>query len=445
MKTTMQFMRFILFAFVLSAFAVSCDDDEPLQQTETPITPTPEPEESLYPEKSMTFVVDGEEIPVGAAFCNNYEGYVLVTASPEKVESIGDMMKFIQVLVLPQSLNQDIDLKKEVLTINAWDGETEMPIQITSDMLESGTMRLNYDEASGEYTLLMAMTFTDGKKVGVNVSAIMSDPAPEEGNTITINNEQKPIRAQFYMDDGEGNVYLYFTSAGIYYFGEIEKAEDYFCIVLNEDDLTGNEFDITNTDKTFSIFYMNQRPGEESASMADNTALDGATGTVSVSRSASDPTQFTADIAVAFGDGNSVAVNFEGTCLSVDYVPDQPEVANEFSCFGATEAIKSILVDQSDAEIWHIYLTATPGLTTVDEFVADWAFHITAPAEAFDGEPAGFSSYKEILKFEYDGNTWQYPGTGTLIVSLDGDQLELDFTTYGDVEGHYSGTAVVVK
>lgn len=320
-----------------------------------------------------------------------------------------------------------------------------MPIQITSDMLESGTMRLNYDEASGEYTLLMAMTFTDGKKVGVNVSAIMSDPAPEEGNTITINNEQMPIRAQFYMDDEEGNVYLYFTSAKIYYFGEIEKAEDYFCIVLNEDDLTGNEFDITNTDKTFSIFYMNQRPGEESASMADNTALDGATGTVSVSRSASDPTQFTADIAVAFGDGNSVAVNFEGTCLSVDYVPDQPEVANEFSCFGATEAIKSILVDQSDAEIWHIYLTATPGLTTVDEFVADWAFHITAPAEAFDGEPAGFSSYKEILKFEYDGNTWQYPGTGTLIVSLDGDELELDFTTYGDVEGHYSGTAVVVK
>ena len=249
MKTTMQFMRFILFAFVLSAFAVSCDDDEPLQQTETPITPTPKPEESLYPEKSMTFVVDGEEIPVGAAFCNNYEGYVLVTASPEKVESIGDMMKFIQVLVLPQSLNQDIDLKKEVLTINAWDGEIEMPIQITSDMLESGTMRLNYDEASGEYTLLMAMTFTDGKKIGVNVSAIMSDPAPEEGNTITINNEQMPIRAQFYMDDEEGNVYLYFTSAKIYYFGEIEKAEDYFCIVLNEDDLTGNEFDITNTDK----------------------------------------------------------------------------------------------------------------------------------------------------------------------------------------------------
>ena len=70
---------------------------------------------------------------------------------------------------------------------------------------------------------------------------------------------------------------------------------------------------------------------------------------------------------------------------------------------------------------------------------------LDAPAEAFDGEPAGFSSYKEILKFEYDGNTWQYPGTGTLIVSLDGDELELDFTTYGDVEGHYSGTAVVVK
>ena len=317
-------------------------------------------------------------------------------------------------------------------------------MQITSDMIAEGKMRMNYDETTQECNLQLAVELTDGTQIAANAAAVSE--APEAGNTITVDGTTEPVRASFYLDDGEGNVYLYFTSAELTHFGEIENAADYFTIVLNEDDLTGNAFDITATNKLFTIFYVNQVTGDTQA--IDNNAdygLNGATGTVSVSRDGSDPTQFTADIDLTFGDGTTIQVDFNGPCLSVDYVP---EVPNEFTVFGATESIKSILVDQRDPEIWHIYLTATPGLETVQDFIDDWAFHITAPAEAFNGVGVGFSTYKETLKFEYDGNTWCWLDDGTakgsLTVSLDGNQLELEFTTYGDVTGQYSGPAIVV-
>ena len=274
----------------------------------------------------------------------------------------------------------------------------------------------------------------------------MEEPAPEEGNTITINGNTQPLRASFYLDDGDGNVYLYFTSAAIEYFGEIDLALDYFCIVLNEDDLTGNEFDITNTNKTFSAFYVNNTPNEEYTLMFDNTELDGATGTINVSRSGSDPASFTAEISVTFGNGTAISVSYDGTAVSADYVPEEP---NEFTYNGATQAIQSVLVDKSDADIWHIYVSEVGNLEYVSEFEDMGAIHITAPAEVFNAGPVGFSTYKEDLKFEYEGKTWQYKEdgsvVGTLDVSLVEDQIVLDFTTYSDLSGHYSGTAVIVE
>lgn len=409
-------------------------------ETEKPANPT-------YPGTAMTFVVNGKETAVGTVFCDSYDEYVLITASPDVVETYDEMLsgRFIQIMVLPQFLNQDIDLMQQAITISAWDGTSvEGPQSITSDKLTYGQMRVNHDEATNEYTLLMAMTFTDATQVGVNASATMTAPAPEEGNTITVNGETQPIRAQFYTTDGADQVYLYFTSAEVESFNQMaESAYNYFFLALNEDDLTGNAFDIATSGKTFTIYYVSNLTGD--MLMADNNNLDGATGTIGVSRDATDQTKFTAYVAVTFGNGTSVSIDFEGTCLSTDYEPETPEDTNEFTCFGATEAINSILVDKSDTEVWHIYFTATPGLTTVNEFVEDWAFHITAPAAAFDGEPNGFSTYKDTLKFEYDGNTWQYPGTGTFTATLEGNHLELDFTTYGDVEGHYSGTVTVVE
>lgn len=186
--------------------------------------------------------------------------------------------------------------------------------------------------------------------------------------------------------------------------------------------------------------------GEMPEATSDDDPLE-ASGTVSVERSASDPEQFVARITVAFGDGTEVSLDFDGACLSVDYVPEEP---NEFTYMGVTESIQSVLVDKSGGALWEIWVSAAPGLDTVADFEDDGAIHITAPEEAFNcGSGVGFSTFKDTMKFEYDGRTWQYQEDGsvmgTLEVSLEGDQITLDFTTYGDLSGHFAGTATVVE
>lgn len=443
MKNTITPLRFAA-AFMALALFASCEKPgSGNQDPDTPGTELPDGSDGQgYPDKANTFVVDGTETPVGSAFAFSYEGFLVFTASPEDatLETVFDG-EYIQVAVLPNSLNQEIDLKTSQLQIYVWDDETETS-QITADMLKEGSVRIDNEEGSNEYTLLMHMVFTDGTEVGINATA--EGEAPEEGSTITINDEANPLRAAFYYDS-EGMTYLYFTAGDIDYFEEIDLVYEYVCVGLSEDDLTGNEIDITATDKDFMLMYLDQRPGRENEQMMANGMLEGGSGKISVSRNASDPTHFTADLSLVFPDGTSVSVDFDGTCRSIEEVPEDPELPNEFTCNGSKESINSILVDKSDASIWNIYLSATEGLETVDEFVADWAFKITAPKEAFNGEPAGFSTYKDSLKFEYEGQTWTYPGTGTLTVSLEGDVLNLDFTTYGDVEGHYSGPATIVE
>lgn len=443
MKNTITPLRFAA-AFMALALFASCE--KPESETPDPDNPGTElPDDSDgqgYPDKANTFVVDGTETPVGSAFAFSYEGFLAFTASPDDatLETVFDG-EYIQVAVLPNSLNQEIDLKTSSLQIYVWDDETETR-KITPDMLEEGTVRINNEEGSNVYTLLMHMVFTDGTEVGINATA--EGEAPEEGSTITINNEANPLRAAFYYDV-DGMTYLYFTAGDIDYFEEIGLVYEYVCVGLSEDDLTGNEIDITTTEKPVTAMYINQIPGQENEQMMSTGELEGGSGTISVSRNGSDPTLFTAVLSLVFPDGTSVSVDFDGSCRSIDEEPEDPELPNEFTCNGATESINSILVDKSDASIWNIYLSATKGLETVDDFVSDWAFKITAPKEVFDGEPAGFSIYPETLKFEYEGETWAYPDSGTLTVSLDGDLLVLDFTTYGDVEGHYSGTAIIVE
>ena len=258
----MKTLRFFYAAAaVVAAVAAmtSCQEDNPV---------TPDGGASGdYPETPMTFTVDGTESPVGKAFADTYEDYVLFVASPDA--SIGtwtdavwsDDIEYIQVLVLPQNLGRDIDLKAEPQGIYCWDNETETS-EISAESLVSGKMRLDYDEATGNCTLLMSLEFTDGTKVGVNASAVLSAELPGEGNTITCNGEQNPVQAAFYLEEG-GMTYLYFTRSKVYTFDELtEIALDYMCVILADDAMTGDDIDITSTDMPFTVMFVDNYTGD---------------------------------------------------------------------------------------------------------------------------------------------------------------------------------------
>lgn len=332
----------------------------------------------------------------------------------------------------------------------------EQVLALTSDdhsAITEGSFKMTLDMETFESAVVeFSMTLTSGETFSGNMD-ITSDVVPlvpDMGNTISVNGTVDPVRKAFYLDDAEnGYVSLYLTSGDVYDLDDmLENAVNYFCVMLSEDDLTGEEIDIATTDKFFYVLLQDNITTTTSyATLGDS---EGAAGTVSVSRSASDPTGFTANVAVTFADGNEVVASFEGQAVSGESV-DEPEQPNEFTHDGMTEPIQSALVDTSDPDIWHIWMSTFGGLESVSEYEDPYyeAVHITAPAEAFNAGPAGFSTYKGILKFEYAGNTWEWKDdgsvTGTLEAWLEDGQLTVDFTDYNGFEGHYSGPATVVE
>lgn len=440
---TVDFSMTLVSGEIFRGNMVCSADDIVLILPDVPSVP-----EMEYPSNLMTFTVNGEEIQIGKAFFDTFNEYVLVTmttdtsvGSYEDVVSSADI-EFLQFMALPSALNKDIDLIAEPQSIYCWDNETETTAIYAGEggNLVAGKARLDFNEETGEAVLKLAMELSDGTIVGAYAGGVLSGPAPEDSGTITVNGETDPVRAAFYMVDGDYTA-LYFTRSEVYYFDEMyESARDYLCIMLPSSCFDGEEMSLADvSDPNAMIVYMDNLSGNECA-VYGGGASDA---TFTVSHTAEG--EYSAVISVTFDDKTSVSVNYTGVFVPDDYVPEEP---NEFTFNGETQSIQSALVDKSDAEIWHIYLSPVGGLEYVSEFEDPYneSVHITAPAEAFNiGAGVGFSTYKDTLKFEYAGNTWQYDDMGTLEVYLDGNSLTVDFTTYGELKGHYSGTAVTVE
>ena len=311
--------------------------------------------------------------------------------------------------------------------------------------ISEGTLTIAVDmETETTGTVDFSMLLTSGEtfrgNIGLDMETIVPVYPEFAGNTIVTDGESNPLRAAFYLEE-DGQTYLYFTRSEVYTFDELmEMAMNYLFIAT---------IDLADS-KNMSLAYMSLNDDlSQNFIEAYSDDLMGATGSYSIEKISEG--EYAARISVTFGDGTSVEVSFEGACVSVDYVPEEPEKSNEFSFEGETMPIQSALVDKSDTDIWHIWMSPIGGLEYVSEYEdpANDAIHITAPAEVFNYGPVGLSTYKGILKFEYGGNVWEYKEdgsvVGTLEVYLDGDLLTVDFSDYDEFKGHYSGVAVIVE
>ena len=118
-------------------------------------------------------------------------------------------------------------------------------------------------------------TVIDGS-VYFEVLGQMTGEAPEEGSTISINGDVKPVRASFYIVE-DGTVMLSFTSAEVYYFDEmVENAVRWFSISVDESLLGAGDIDISSEDSYFMLCLMDNMTGE--FLMAESGMPDGASG-----------------------------------------------------------------------------------------------------------------------------------------------------------------------
>ena len=401
-----------------------------------------------------TIVLDGESMPAAKTFLEIYSSeYYMFTATPDPTaQSFNDIyergLDYVQALLLPSQLGGDCDITEDGIAVYGKIGDLVFgtgPQDEETVQVASGTVRLDYDKAGLKGGLKLDCLLDDGSEIEVNASAVMSESKPVNENFMTIDGTVEPVRAAFYLAD-KGSTVLYFTSAAVYSAQEMmSSARDYFYIMVPDTDLTGGgTIDLSAASEGTAMAFVSNSLYGESTSAGD--AVSAAYSLLKTGEG-----EYAAKISATFADGTTVTVDFEGTCVSADYSPVEPEKQNEFTYGGVSESILSALVDCSDPDIWHIWLSSTGGLEYLSEFQDPYSdsIHITAPAVAFDGDSYGFSTYKGILKFEYGGQTWMYEENGsvrgTLIVTLEGDLLTVDFNNYDGFSGHYSGIAVVVK
>lgn len=275
----------------------------------------------------------------------------------------------------------------------------------------------------------------------------------ELDNAIEYNGRITALGSRF-VDPDDGMIYLV-AQEGVTSAADLQDLDcGYVSIDTGADSWLGAdvvEIDLTSLPSGFSLTYIddgavivNVSAANPGAVVSDGLTFRADAGAESVSLSG------TLDFSVTLADGNVL----RGNALLPEVREDEggesayPEEPNELTYMGVTETIESVLVDKTGGALWEIWVSTESGLDTVADFEGAGSVHITVPEAAFNyGEAVGFSTFKDTMKFEYDGKTWQYDGgntLGSLEVSLDGDQIALDFTTYGDLSGHYEGTAVIV-
>lgn len=304
-----------------------------------------------------------------------------------------------------------------------------------TEAIESGSCRFDFDGTNAE--AFINLKLADGSTIAVRGAGVFEGTKPEE-NYIERNGDKDALRAAFYsVEDGLG--YFYFTPADIDYFEEIEMASYYVVLLVDESLIDGRTVDIATESSYFEVYYVDNATGDMIIGAAGDTA--GVEGTFSISRLDSEAS-FAASASIAFSENISVSLTFSGECTDM-YA--EPATENAFVFDDVKTPIASVVVDTT-SELWNIWLSGESGVETVEGMQSADALRITAPEEAFSGEPVGLSTYKTI-EFAYGDSVWNYDNGafGTLTVSLDGETLNLDFTNYENLNGYYSGPAVVIK
>lgn len=447
-KRLSAIMRMSAVVFMAAAMAVSC-------QKSDPETPNPDPEPNPDPDttetvledlKQNTIVINGEEKAVAKVFVDEYSGYMMVTATDNAEAESFDWLvdnngEYVQVLVIPSLYNVEFDAKTETAAFTIISTYEAAPLfegagAGATDAIESAKCRFDFDGENAE--LFLDMKLADGNTVAARCTGTYAGEKPQE-NVIAINGETKVLRASFYsVEDGLG--YFYFTPGDIDYFEEIEMATYYVAIMMDESLLeNGTTVDVNTTTEYFDIFLVDNITGDMLEVSTDSH--DGAEGTFSISRLQGEAS-FKASMSLKFNADTQVELSFEGECTDMYAAPEEP---NEITYDGTSTAIASVVVDMT-SDMRTIWLSTTAGIETVAAMQNADPLKITAPAEAFTGEPVGFSTYKSII-FEYKGSTWNYDNgsLGTLTVSLEGTTLNLDITNYVGLKAHYSGEAVVIE
>ena len=360
--------------------------------------------------------------------------YVVATPTPNltTAEEILESEEYIFVAVSPLLVGKEFDLKTEssLYTIMSTLGGAplrEVTPENNSEVKE-GMAQLTYE--GGVAVAKATITLANGRVFRLHLSAekevVVNDDVIARGN------EVKPLRAAFY-DEGDYSTTLYFTPAGLEYFGEIDNVSWYIYLGVSNQLIDGKTHLLADMGGT-SMFEFGVIDNVSSSKSVEIMAgyLRNATGEFTISKS--ETGIYKADINIKI-QGVTYVVSFDGECISVDYAPEKK--INYFTYKGVEYDALSAVLTKGES-VWSIEVATSSGKSVV----------LNAPKEFFNSGDGGrgFSQSKDFT-VEYDGVVYSKANdySGTIISAYDeaAQSIALEFFNNSDVKFNYTGVVEI--
>lgn len=340
--------------------------------------------------------------------------------------------EYLYVAVSPLLVGKEFDIKSEsaLYTIMSTMQGASLDSVTPSDnkKVSAGRVTLTYDNEVA--TVKAEITLKGGTVLKFHAKA--ENQLSLNSNTISRGDEYKPLRASFY-DEGDYSTTLYFTPAGVDYYGELQKVSWYMYIGVSNKLIDGAPHSLADMDGT-SSFEFGVIDNVSDAKSIEIMAgyLRGATGEITISKTAA--ATYNANINITI-QGVTYTASFDGECISVDYAPEKP--TNFFTFKGTEYTVSSAVLTQGES-VWSVEIATSSGKSVV----------LNAPKEFFNSGDGGrgFSQSTDFT-VEYDGTVYSKANgySGTIISTYDEAtrNLALDFFNNSDVKFNYTGVVEV--
>ncbi|MBQ6688974.1 MAG: hypothetical protein IJN02_07025 [Bacteroidales bacterium] len=402
---------------------ISCDKNE-----DTPVTPQEQPATT----EQNIITINDQKIAFKSAAAGMFMEYPIIAATPvEGLSTYEDIISEEDVfyIFLAQDLiGKEFDLMKETKDFGLYISYGEdIYVEFSSDYKEGvkdGSATVT--NVNGTMSATVTLTLTDDTQIRLNATA--AAPAIEENeNTISWNNDEKPLRAAFYTQEN-GLTVLYFTPGNINWFEEIYDATYYVAIAVQTKLCDGTDID---AEDLMYAFYEDAY-GKIVESYEVNT-----TGTVNILTDESDPTYYKVSANLDFA-GETLAISYEGNAVSTkDKAPEEVK-PNQYTLDGNTVALAYAVLNQTFGDLWMLELYPEEGT----------AVRITMPKTFYDGNAHGFSQ-SEDMNVKIGSRTFSKAngdsGTVTVSVNEDRGEIEASFTDYAGCNVYFKGGASIVK
>ena len=419
----------------IAALLLSCEKpennetngpDTPDIPVETPDDPTDKPAEQAM----NSYVLSGEGHLFGSVVVSNIGEYLCIAASvAEGVSSfdkIFEQEEYFYVAITPMLNGDEFDLMTEsklytvISTLKGAELETVAPEM--KEEIQAGKCSFTYND--GKTTVDASLTLADGKELTVKMEAEENIVVNE--NIITVNGTSKPVRTAFHKTE-DGLTEIYLTPAGISYSEELAITTYYAYLILDENQCTGKT--IMASDIIEAGFVDNVQETHISSATAD------CSGTVNVLRDAENPSAYTIVASINL-DGTVIDIQFKGG--AVDYNL-KPEIIYEIVYGKRSYKISNVILDKTIGnDLWKVIVESNGKDLT-----------ITLPSSAFDGNPKGFSQFKNNpdVMVTYGDNVYNYASghSGTITVGIDEDTIHVEFTNYNDLQALYEGAFTLIE